>query len=168
MSITTSQTTTAADAAMAARPAMRTPAYLVLAALGAAIAALAFVPWHGVAPTGQPELGLVDTFTGVDIEGWGLAALIAGVALALLGVLGYFWNPFSDPEAVFIALISALVLAGAIYRILSVRSWTFEPTEFAGGYEVASGLWLLALAAALSLIGSLLIVVTRGRAQNNL
>lgn len=165
MTNTTTTATVNPDTTVDSRPAMRTPAYLVLSLLGVAVAALAWAPWHGVAPVGQPGLGLVDTFAGVDIDGWGTAAVVGGVALALLGILGYFWNPFSDPEAVFIALISTLVLVGAIYRIFDVRGWSFEPVEFDGTYQVATGLWLLALAAALSLIGSLLIVVTRGRAD---
>ena len=78
--------------------ALRTPLYLIMAALGLLIVVATFLPWATVDSVG-PDVSV----TGTDAGGWGAAAIIVGLAIAVISVIGYFWNPFSDPEAVFVA-----------------------------------------------------------------
>ena len=98
--------------------AMRTSAYLVVALLGLGIAASAFLPWAGVPRADGSEYDFASEVVGVDAGGWGEAAIAVGAAIFLLGVLGYFWNPFSDPEALFISVFASLALAGAVLKMM--------------------------------------------------
>ena len=142
--------------------ALRTTAYLVIALLGAGIAVSAFLPWAGVA---KPDAGRYDfavDVIGVDAGGWGETAFVAGVVIALLGVLGYFWNPFSDPEAGFTAGFSSLVLVAAFIKMADLDSFVDPGGEFYDARTtVAPAYWVIIVCAALALALSLWILLSR-------
>lgn len=167
----TTETVDASRAAVATgmgRESMRTPAYLALMLLGAAVAVLAWAPWHGTNLLGDGNAGLASTVRGVDIPGWGDAAVVLGILIAALGLLGYFWNPFSDPEALFIALAAVAGLIAAIYRVVDVRSWEYPTGEFEqGAFGVGNGLWLTVACLGATLLGALAILSSRGRAERS-
>jgi len=155
--------------------ALRTPLYLIIAALGAAIAVGTFLPWAGVQAQGQgtvigdPVDGFVTSVTGFDAGGWGLSALIAGAAIVLLGVLGYLWNPFSDPEAVFVAVFAAVTAVAALFKILDAASLFPVAGDFdAPNTSVRLGLWVILIAATLALLSALWILYSRPKAQARL
>lgn len=150
----------------AQRAAMRTSAYLVISPLGIGIAATAFLPWAGVPRADGSAYDFAIDVVGVDAGGWGEAAIVIGAAIFLLGLLGYFWNPFSDPEALFVAGFSALALGGVVVKMLDVASLVDPDGEyFDVDAKIAPGLWLLGLAAASSLLLALWILLSRPAAE---
>lgn len=154
------------DAANITFTAMRTPAYLVLSLLGLGIALAALAPWAGVRRDGGSAFDFASSVTGVDAGGWGAAAIVAGIAMLLLGLIGYFVNPFSDPEARFIVAFGVATLVAAIWKLLDVASIVDPDNEFnVTGAAAGPGLWLIAAAALLAVIGALAILATRNRVQ---
>lgn len=149
--------------------ALRTPLYLILAALGVLIFVAAFLPWATVDTDGaELASGVTDSATGLDAGGWGAAAIVVGLAIAAIGVLGYFWNPFSDPEAMFIGLFAVLALIGAIVKLGDTND--LVGTEIVDYYNAGAGvgLYLIMICAALALAGALWIVFDRPRAESRL
>lgn len=177
-----------------ARPAMRTPLYLILAALGALIVVAAFLPWasvdrfagpdgsgadaelaeaeFGSLPKGEavagPESGSALTVSGVDSGGWGPAAIIAGLAIAVIALIGYTWNPFSDPEAMFVAAFAATTLIAALVKMFDTSSLIDPVGDWYPESSAGIGLWLVALAAGLALVGAVWIVISRPAAEARL
>ena len=138
--------------------AMRTPLYLIVAALGVLIVIASFLTWSSV--------GQATTVTGTDAGGWGAAAIIAGLAIAVLGVLGYFWNPFSDPEAMFIAGFGAVTALAALIKILDPASLIVGASDFNDPDAAAGiGLWLILLAAVAAVLSGLWILYSRPKAE---
>jgi len=152
--------------------ALRTPLYPLISLVGVFIAITPFLPWAGVKLTGEgdtvggPANGFVSSINGFDAGGWGLAAFIAGIAIAALGILGYFWNPFSDPEAAFIALFGAAVALAALFKILDPASLYPLASDF-DAPEVSSriGLWLVGIAGLDAMLSGLWILFSRPKAQ---
>jgi len=141
--------------------AMRTPLYLIVAALGVLMVASTFLTWASIGG-GSPV-------TGMDAGGWGLAAIISGVAIAVLGVLGYFWNPFSDPEAMFIALFGAAASLAALLKVLDPASLVVGASDFDDpDVGLGIGVSLILVAALLSLASGLWILFSRPKAQARL
>lgn len=148
--------------------ALRTPLYPILAALGVLIIIATFLPWASIeSPTNS---SLSESVAGVEAGGWGLSALVIGAVITALGVLGYVWNPFSDPEAAFIALFGALAAVGAIAKIADSSSLFTDESELAEFLAASPsiGLWLILLAGLASLAGGLWILFSRPRAQERL
>ena len=155
-------TQTEAPSAAAQPVARRTTAYLVISLLGAGIAVAAFLPWVGVAKPGAGSYDFAVDVIGVDAGGWGEAAFVAGVAIFLLGILGYFWNPFSDPEAGFVAGFSTLTLVAAFIKMADLDSFVDPDGDFNNAKStVAPAYWLIILCAALALALALWILLTR-------
>ena len=155
--------------------ALRTPLYLIIAVVGLFIAICAFLPWAGVKQAGEGEIvggptdGFISSINGLDAGGWGLGALVAGIAIAALGVLGYFWNPFSDPEAMFIAGFGAVVALAALFKILDPASLFPVAQDFdAPNASSRLGLWLLGIAGLDAMLSGLWIVFSRPKAQARL
>jgi len=155
--------------------ALRTPLYPIIALFGVAIVVGAFLPWAGFKSPSEGEVigeapdGFVLSLTGLDAGGWGLAAIIAGAAIAFLGVLGYFWNPFSDPEAMFIAAFSAVVAVSALFKFADTASLFPVARDFDGANAtVRQGLWVILIAAAAALVSAIWILLSRPRAQTRL
>ena len=99
----------------------------------------------------------------------GLGALIAGLAIAALGVLGYFWNPFSDPEAIFIAAFGAVVALAALFKILDPASLYPVAADFdSPNASSRLGLWLLGIAGLDAMVSALWILFSRPKAQARL
>ena len=153
------------DPTMADRPvmALRTPLYLILAALGVLIFVATFLPWATVESVGSDV-----SVAGTEAGGWGAAAIIAGAAIAVIGVIGYFWNPFSDPEALFIAGFSLATLIAAIAKFGDTASFVDPAGEFLPDANVGVGLWLILLASVVALAGAAWIVVSRPKAETQL
>lgn len=147
--------------------ALRTPLYLILATVGLLIFVAVFLPWAGV-PSASGS-GDATTVTGLDAGGWGLGAMIAGLAMLVLGAVGYVWNPFSDPEAAFIALFGAVTTAAAFVKVLDPASLLPAASEFSGA-EVGTrvGLWVVLIGGLVSLVGGLWILYSRPKAQARL
>lgn len=119
----------------------KNPGYFGLVLLGAAIAAMAFLDWA------DSDLG---TIVGTDMGAW--VTFACGVTIAVLGVVGYFWNPFSDPEALFAAIFGAAALAYAIYKVVDL--------DAQAGLRDASpavGLWITAAAGGAAVLAGLAI-----------
>jgi hypothetical protein len=150
---------------MADRPvvALRTPLYLILAALGVLIFVATFLPWATVDSAGSDV-----SIAGTEAGGWGAAAIIAGAAIAVIGVIGYFWNPFSDPEALLIAGFSLATLIAAIAKLGDTASFVDPADEFFPDAGAGIGLWLILIAAIVGLIGAAWIVVSRPKAETRL
>lgn len=148
---------------------LATPAYLALSLLGLAIAATSMGTWVGVPRPGGANLDFGLTVAGLDAGGWGLAAIVAGASIFILGLIGYFVNPFSDPEALLIAAFSAAVIVGAGSKILDPASLVNGADEFPES-AVAAGpvLWLMLAAAVAALAGAAAIVAGRARAHQQL
>lgn len=143
--------------------ALRTPLYLFMAVLGIVILIATFLPWATVASAGSDV-----SVAGTDAGGWGLAAIVAGIAIAAISVLGYFWNPFSDPEALFIAGFSAATLIAAIAKLGDLASLVDPSDEFSPDASAGIGLWLILIAAVIGLASAAWIVVSRPRAESRL
>lgn len=147
--------------------ALRTPLYLIIAAFGALVFIASFLSWAGV--SAADGSGDATSVTGLDAGGWGLSAIIAGLAIAALGVLGYFWNPFSDPEAMFIAGFSAVTALAAILKIADASSLIVGASDFeAPDAGARIGLWLILLGALAGLFSALWILYSRPKAQTRL
>ncbi len=147
--------------------ALRTPLYLIIAGFGGLILVASFLEWAGVSAANRS--GDATSISGLDAGGWGLSAMIAGVAIAALGVLGYFWNPFSDPEALFLAAFGAATSVAALVKIADPSSLIVGASDFEAP-EVGSriGLWLVLVGGLVSLIGGLWIAYSRPKAQARL
>lgn len=145
--MTTTQTAAQSDPSDTradAPPAMRTSAYLVIAALGIIIVVAAFQPWAGVPKVGGSTYDFASEVVGVDAGGWGETAIVAGAVIFALGVLGYFWNPFSDPEALLIAGFSTATMIGAVAKMLDAESLIDPDGEFFDvEATVAPALWVI-------------------------
>ena len=147
--------------------ALRTPLYLIIAAFGALVFIASFLSWAGV--SAADGSGDATSVTGLDAGGWGLSAIIAGVAIAALGVLGYFWNPFSDPEAMFIVGFSAVTALAAILKIADASSLIVGASDFeAPDAGARIGLWLILLGALAALFSALWILYSRPKEQARL
>ena len=151
--------------------ALRTPLYLVISLVGVFIAICAFLPWAGVKQAGEGEVvggptdGFITSINGLDAGGWGLGALVAGIAIAVLSVLGYFWNPFSDPEAMFIAGFGAVVAFAALVKIVDPASLFLAAAGFdAPNASSRLGLWLLCIAGLDAMLSGLWILFSRPKA----
>lgn len=142
---------------------MRTPLYLLISLTGVVIIIATFLTWAGVEGPGGSD---VSTVSGIDAGGWGLAALIAGIAIVALGILGYFWNPFDDPEALFITIFGAVVAIGALIKISDAGSLFVLSNDFDGinaGSRI--GLWLVCIAGLDAMVSGLWILYSRPIAE---
>jgi len=155
--------------------ALRTPLYLIISLFGAVIFVAAFLPWAGVrAPSegaivGGPSDQYASSVSGLEAGGWGLSALIAGAVIAGLGVLGYFWNPFSDPEAALISFFAAVTAVAALFKLADAPSLFPVASDFdAPSATTRFGLWLVVAAAVLAMLSGLWILFSRPRAQTRL
>lgn len=149
--------------------ALRTPLYLIIAALGVLIFVATFLPWATVDTANAPLAdGIVDSSSGLEAGGWGAAAIVVGIAIAAIGVLGYVWNPFSDPEAMFIAGFAVLALIAAGIKLGDAND--LVGTEIVDYYDASAGigLYLILVAANLALLGSLWILFSRPKAEARL
>jgi len=146
--------------------ALRTPLYLLVALTGVVIFICSFLPWAGIT---DADGNGVNSVSGLDAGGWGLAAMIAGLAIAALGVLGYFWNPFSDPEAMFIAGFGLVVALGALLKIVDPASLFPAAVDFDSPNAGARiGLWIMLLCGLDALLSSLWILFSRPKAHARL
>lgn len=150
--------------------ALRTPLYPIIALDGLLIVIGSFLTWASV-DAGQGDEAVSASVTGMEAGGWGAAAIVCGIAIFALGILGYFWNPFNDPEAAFIALFGAAVVAGALVKIGDSAS-LFAGEAIFDYFDASSsaglGLWLVLLGGLLSLLGAVWILVSRPAAQSRL
>jgi len=143
--------------------ALRTPLYLFIALLGVVILVATFLPWATVDSAGSDV-----SVAGTEAGGWGLAAIVAGLAIAVISVIGYFWNPFSDPEALFIAGFSVATLVAAIAKLGDLASLVDPADEFFPEASAGIGLWLILIAAVMGLVSAAWIAVSRPRAETRL
>lgn len=150
--------------------ALRTPLYPIIALDGLLIVIGTFLTWASV-DAGQGAEAVSASITGMDAGGWGAAAIVCGVAIFALGILGYFWNPFSDPEAMFIALFGAAAVVGALVKIGDSAS-LFAGEAIFDYFDASSsagiGLWLVLIGGLLSLLGAIWILISRPGAQTRL
>lgn len=149
--------------------ALRTPLYLILAALGVVIFVATFLPWVTVDTQGATMAsGVAESATGLDAGGWGASAIVVGLIIAAIGVIGYFVNPFSDPEALFIAGFAVATIIAAFAKIGD--SATIMGTDIVDYYDATTGigLWLILVCAIAALVGAAWIVVSRPSAETRL
>lgn len=150
--------------------ALRTPLYPIISLFGALMVVATFLTWASIEPIEGVEAGAASV-TGLDTSGWGAAAIVIGIAIFALGILGFVWNPFSDPEAVFIALFGLAAVVGSLVKIADTASLLtgaevfdfFDPSTSAG-----IGLWLVLVAGLASVLGAVWILVSRPAAQTRL
>ena len=152
--------------------AVRTPLYLLISLVGIFLVACAFFPWAGIKIdtdgeiVGGPTDGFVSSISGLDAGGWGLGVMIAGIAIAALGILGYFWNPFSDPEAMFIVGFGVIVVVAALVKIADPASLFPDASDFdAPNVSSRLGLWLVLIAGLDALMSAAWILFSRPKAQ---
>lgn len=148
--------------------ALRTPLYPIISVFGLLMVVATFLTWASA--SNPDDSSISDSVTGLDAGGWGLSALIVGLVIAALGVLGYFWNPFSDPEAMFIAAFAAAALVASIVKIANPNS-LFSGEGFIVDYFDSSpgvGLWIVLLASLAALVSGLWIAFSRPKAQARL
>ena len=133
--------------------------------------ACAFFPWAGIKIdtdgeiVGGPTDGFVSSISGLDAGGWGLGVMIAGIAIAALGILGYFWNPFSDPEAMFIVGFGVIVVVAALVKIADPASLFPDASDFdAPNVSSRLGLWLVLIAGLDALMSAAWILFSRPKA----
>lgn len=143
--------------------ALRTPLYLILAALGILIVVAAFLPWATVASEGADV-----SVAGTSAGGWGLAAIVAGVAITAIGLIGYFYNPFTDPEALFIAGFAIAAMNGASVLLSDLPSLVDPGNEFFPEASAGIGLILILAATIACVIGAGWILVSRPGAEARL
>lgn len=143
--------------------ALRTPLYLFLSLLGIVIFVSTFLPWATVASEGADI-----SVAGTEAGGWGAAALVAGFAIAVIAVIGYFWNPFSDPEALFIVGFALATVIASIAKMGDTASLVDPAGEFFPDASAGIGLWLILLAAVVAVAGGAWIAVSRPRAETRL
>jgi len=140
--------------------ALRTPLYLLLALVGVVMVVAAFLPWATVDSAG-PDV----TVNGTEAGGWGAAAIVIGLAIAAVAVIGYFWNPFSDPEAVFIAGFALAAFVGAAAKMTDAASLVDPGDEFFPDASAGIGLWVFLVGALVALAGGAWIAFSRPRAE---
>ncbi len=150
--------------------ALRTPLYLIVAGFGLIMFIAVFLEWASAAHPETSALSL--SVSGTNAGGWGLGAIVAGLAILALGILGYLWNPFSDPEAIFIGAISLAVLVGALVKMADTAS-LFSDSEalfefFDASTSAGVGLWLVLLTALASFLSAVWILFSRPRAESRL
>lgn len=147
--------------------ALRTPLYPVIGVFGLLIVVATFLPWAGV--SAADGSGDATSISGLDAGGWGLSAIVVGVAIAVLGAVGYFWNPFSDPEAMFLTAFGAATTVAAVFKLVDPASLIVVASDFDGADVGARvGLWLVVLGGAVTMLGGAWIVYSRPKAQARL
>lgn len=147
--------------------ALRTPLYPIISAFGLLIVVAAFLPWAGVSAADRS--GDATAISGLDAGGWGLSAIVVGVAIAVLADVGYFWNPFSDPEAMFLTAFGAATTLAAVLKILDPASLIVGASDFDGPDVGARiGLWLVLLGGVATMLGGAWILYSRPKAQARL
>lgn len=151
-----------------APPALRTPLYPIISVFGLLMVLGTFLTWSSA--SNPDDSTISDSVSGLDAGGWGLSALIVGVVIAALGVLGYVWNPFSDPEALFIAAFSAAALIASIVKIADPNSLFAGEGTIVDYFDASPGigLWLILATALLALLSGLWIAYSRPKAQSRL
>jgi len=150
--------------------AMRTPLYLILSAVGLLMIVGTFLTWASV-NVGEGDVAASASGSGMQAGGWGLSALICGAAIVALGIIGYFVNPFSDPEAMFITAIGAAVTVAALLKIGDSQSLFAGEAIFEfhdAGSSAGIGLWLVLLAGLDAFLGGIWILISRPRAEARL
>lgn len=150
--------------------ALRTPLYPIVSLFGLLILLGTFLTWTSV-DAGEGDAAVSATVTGLEAGGWGAAAIVCGLAIAVLGVLGYFWNPFNDPEAAFITLFGGAALVGSLVKIGDSAS-LFAGEAIFDYFDASSsagiGLWLVLLGGLLSMLSGVWILISRPGAQTRL
>jgi len=98
-----------------------------------------------------------------------VAAIVVGIVIAVLGDLGYLWNPFSDPEAALIALFGAITTVAALLKIADPASLVVAAGDF-DSPEVGPriGLWLILISGVVALLGGAWILYSRPKAEARL
>lgn len=137
-----------------------TPLYLLLSALALALAASLWLPWATV--TNPTTDGFATVVTGTDISGTSTLIIIAAIAIAILGPIGYFWNPWSDPEALLILFFSLVAAAHTFTRLRNLAAIVdplneYEVTTAAAG----TGLMLAMATSVICAVGAVWILATR-------
>lgn len=140
--------------------ALRTPLYLIMALFGIAMVIATFLPWATVDSAGSDV-----SVSGTDAGGWGAAAIVIGFAIAVISVIGYFWNPFSDPEALFVAGFALAAFVGTAAKMADVASFVDPGNEFAPDATAGIGLPVILLAAAAAMAAGGWIAFSRPRAE---
>ena len=143
--------------------ALRTPLYRILALFGVVMVIATFLPWATVDSAGSDV-----SVSGTDAGGWGAAAIIVGLAIAVISVVGYFWNPFSDPEALFVAGFALAAFVGTAAKMGDTASFVDPGDEFFPDASAGVGLWVILLCALASMAGGAWIAFSRPRAEARL
>lgn len=140
-----------------------TPLYLVLSALAVVMAIGLWLPWATVpTPESAAEQTNATIVKGIEVGISPTLIAIAALAIALLGVIGYFWNPWSDPEALFILFFSLSALSHGIVKARNPQRIVDPLNEFeVTNAQVGSGLYLTLICALICGLGAIWILATR-------
>lgn len=103
------------------------PLYLGISAAGVAMVIASLMTW-------ATSYGAIDVAVS-GMERAGLATMIVGTALAVLGLVGWAYNPWSDPEALWALVLSAIGLAVIVWQMIDISGGLRAP-------DIGGGLWL--------------------------
>lgn len=119
---------------------VRKPMYLVLSFFGFTIIRSAMSDtW---AKVGQSDSAL--SVTGFQVPGWGIAAAICGIAIIVIGLIGYFVNPYNDPEGLWLAGFGLLTAVAAVAKIMNPASLIEVSHDYPEATVSAGfGLWMI-------------------------
>jgi len=82
----------------------------------------------------------------------GVATMILGAALVILGLVGWAYNPWSDPEAGWSAILGLVGSGLAIWQMIDISGGIRTP-------DIGAGLWLLLITSIATLVLSLVILI---------
>jgi len=117
------------------------PLYLGITGAGIALVVASLMTWATSYGTDVVVSGM---------ERAGVLTMIIGAALVVLGLLGWAYNPWSDPEAVWALILSLLGFGIVVWQMIDVSGGIRTP-------DIGAGLWLAAVTLASSIVLSAVI-----------
>jgi len=111
------------------------PLYLGVVGAGIALVVASLMTWATSYGTDVAVSGM---------ERAGVITMIIGAALVILGLLGWAYNPWSDPEALWSLILSLVGFGIVVWQMIDVSGGIRTP-------DIGAGLWLAAITLASSI-----------------
>lgn len=122
------------------------PLYLGLVGAGVVMVLSSLMTWA------ENDAALQDVaLSGMD-GSRGVLVMFVGALVAVLGFVGWAYNPWSDPEAGWALLFSVVGLAIAIWEMVRIQDRIIAP-------DIGAGLWLLCVTSIAAAVLSLIILI---------